>query len=500
MATTGCPSGEVQTRLRLGQFDEALKAAAALPGHLRQGQLLPGDHGPRPRHRAPGPRRADSRSASKLGIPPVVTNDSHYTYEVAGRGARRPAVRADRPATSPTPTGSGSSGSGYYLKSADEMRAVDSSEPVAGGLPQHAAGRRAGRHRRACSSSTNLMPRFPVPEGETEETWFRKEAWAGHGPPLPGRHPDDVHRQQAEYEMGVIIQMGFPSYFLVVADFIQWAKSNGIAVGPGRGSAAGSLVAYAMGITDLDPMPHGLIFERFLNPERVSMPDVDIDFDERRRGEVIRYVTDKWGEDKVAQIATFGTIKAKAAIKDSARVLGYPYAMGDRITKAMPPAVMGKGIPLSGIFDPKHPRYSEAGEIRRLYESDADVKKVIDTARGHRGPDPADRRARRRRHHVRRADHRPHPADAPRRRRGDHHAVRLPDLRDARPAEDGLPGPAQPDDHRRRGQEHRAQPRHEGRPAGAAAGRQAGLRAARPAATPSACSSSTAGRCARCCG
>ncbi|MFF0880727.1 DNA polymerase III subunit alpha, partial [Micromonospora aurantiaca (nom. illeg.)] len=116
-----------------------------------------------------------------------------------------------------------------------------------------------------------------------------------------------------------------------------------------------------------------------------SMPDVDIDFDERRRGEVIKYVTDKWGEDKVAQIATFGTIKAKAAIKDSARVLGYPYAVGDRITKAMPPAVMGKDIPLSGIFDPKHPRYAEAGEIRGLYESDPDVKKVIETAKGIEG-------------------------------------------------------------------------------------------------------------------
>ena len=154
----------------------------------------------------------------------------------------------------------------------------------------------------------------------------------------------------------------------MVADFIMWAKNQGIAVGPGRGSAAGSLVAYAMGITDLDPIPHGLIFERFLNPERVSMPDVDIDFDERRRGEVIRYVTEKCGDDKVAQIATFGTIKAKAAIKDSARVLGYPYAIGDRITKAMPPDVMGKDIPLSGIFDPNHPRYGEAGEIRALYD------------------------------------------------------------------------------------------------------------------------------------
>ncbi|MDT4996452.1 MAG: polymerase subunit alpha, partial [Pseudonocardiales bacterium] len=196
---------------------------------------------------------------------------------------------------------------------------------------------------------------------------------------------DETHAKQAEYELGIFIQMGFPSYFLVVADFIQWSKRNGIAVGPGRGSAAGSLVAYAMGITDLDPLPHGLIFERFLNPERVSMPDVDIDFDERRRGEVIKYVTDRWGEDKVAQIATFGTIKAKAAIKDSARVLGYPYAVGDRITKAMPPAVMGKDIPLSGIFDTEHKRYGEAGEMRTLYDQDPDVKKVIDTARGIEG-------------------------------------------------------------------------------------------------------------------
>ncbi|MCL2730336.1 MAG: DNA polymerase III subunit alpha, partial [Actinomycetia bacterium] len=182
-----------------------------------------------------------------------------------------------------------------------------------------------------------------------------------------------------------IIQMGFPGYFLVVADFIMWAKNNGIAVGPGRGSAAGSIVAYAMGITDLDPVPHGLIFERFLNPERISMPDVDIDFDERRRGEVIRYVTEKYGSDKVAQIATYGTIKAKAAIKDSARVLGYPFSMGDRITKAMPADVLGKGIPLSGITDKDHPRYSEAGEVRSMYENEPDVTKVIDSARGIEG-------------------------------------------------------------------------------------------------------------------
>jgi DNA polymerase-3 subunit alpha len=185
--------------------------------------------------------------------------------------------------------------------------------------------------------------------------------------------------------MRIILQMGFPSYFLVVADFIMWAKENGIRVGPGRGSAAGSLVAYAMGITDLDPIPHALLFERFLNPERVSMPDVDIDFDERRRAEVIRYVTEKWGSDKVAMIATFGTIKAKAAIKDAARVLGHPYALGDKVSKAFPPAVMGKDIPLSGIFDKDHPRYNEAGELRRLYEEDVDVKATMDLAKGLEG-------------------------------------------------------------------------------------------------------------------
>jgi DNA polymerase-3 subunit alpha len=179
--------------------------------------------------------------------------------------------------------------------------------------------------------------------------------------------------------------MGFCSYFLVVADFVGWAKRNGIRVGPGRGSAAGCLVAYALGITDLDPISHGLVFERFLNPERVSMPDIDIDFDERRRGDVIRYVTEKWGDDRVAQIITYGTIKAKAAVKDAARVLGFPYALGDRITKAFPPPVMGRDMPLSGVFDPQHPRHAEAGEIRALYDAETEVRQVIDTARGLEG-------------------------------------------------------------------------------------------------------------------
>src|SRR5215475_2052922 len=233
--------------------------------------------------------------------------------------------------------------------------------------------------------SRNLMPRFPLPEGyDSEDALFRAEVWQG----MDRRYPegyDEQRRKQAEYEIQVICQMGFPAYFLVVADFIMWAKNNGVAVGPGRGSAAGSIVSYAMGITDLDPIDHGLIFERFLNPERVSMPDIDIDFDERGRADVIRYVTQKWGADRVAQIVTYSTIKAKAAIKDSTRVLGHPYALGDRITKAFPPPVMGKDIPLDGIHNKEHPRYGEAGELRTMYETEPDVKQVIDTAKGIEG-------------------------------------------------------------------------------------------------------------------
>ena len=191
---------------------------------------------------------------------------------------------------------------------------------------------------------------------------------------FPGRVPEG-HTRQADYEVDVILADGLPR---VLPGHRRpgaaTPRSSGIRVGPGRGSAAGSLVAYALGITELDPIEHKLLFERFLNPERVSMPDIDLDFDERRRGDMIRYATEKYGEERVAQIITYGTIKAKQAVKDSARVLGYPFAIGDKITKAMPPAVMGKDIPLAGIFDPTHKRYGEAGEFRALYESDPDAK------------------------------------------------------------------------------------------------------------------------------
>jgi DNA polymerase-3 subunit alpha len=182
-----------------------------------------------------------------------------------------------------------------------------------------------------------------------------------------------------------MIKMGFPGYFLVVADLCSHAREVGIRVGPGRGSAAGSLVAYALGITGLDPIEHGLLFERFLNPERISMPDIDLDFDERRRSEMIRYATQKYGDDRVAQIITYGTIKSKQALKDATRVLGYPYVIGEKLTKALPPSVMGKDITLGGVFDKDDPRHGEAGEFRTLYETDVDSKRVVDLARGLEG-------------------------------------------------------------------------------------------------------------------
>jgi DNA polymerase-3 subunit alpha len=200
-----------------------------------------------------------------------------------------------------------------------------------------------------------------------------------------GDRATDEHHTRLSYELDVMIKMGFPGYFLVVADLVTHAKQSGIRVGPGRGSAAGSLVAYALGITGLDPIEHGLLFERFLNPERISMPDIDLDFDERRRSEMIRYATEKYGEDRVAQIITYGTIKSKQSIKDATRVLGYPYVIGEKLTKALPPSVMGKDITLSGVFDPKDSRHGEAGEFRQLYESDPDSQRVVDLAKGLEG-------------------------------------------------------------------------------------------------------------------
>jgi DNA polymerase-3 subunit alpha len=378
IATTGCPGGEVQTRLRLGQYKEALEAASAYRDIFGEGnffcELM--DHGLEIEKRV---RDDLLRLAKDLSLPLVATNDLHYTHR-EDSAAHEILLCVQSGSTMADPKRFKFDGDSFYLKSAAEMRHVWRDFPEA----CDATLAIAERCHISFREGENLMPQFPIPEGESEETWLEKEVATGLSRRFSAGVPAQ-YSERAAFEVSVIRQMGFPGYFLVVADLIRYARENGIRVGPGRGSAAGALVAWALGITQIDPIKHGLLFERFLNPERVSMPDIDIDFDERRRGEVIRYATTRYGEERVAQIITYGTIKAKQAVKDSGRVLGYPYAAGEKITKAIPPPIMGKDISLSGIFDPKNDRYSEAGEFRALYETDPDSKRIIDTARGIEG-------------------------------------------------------------------------------------------------------------------
>ncbi|MGH3586971.1 MAG: DNA polymerase III subunit alpha, partial [Pseudonocardia sp.] len=358
IATTGCPSGEVQTRLRLGQEAEALQAAADYRDIFGADnfflELM--DHG-LPIERSV--REGLLAVADKLSLRPLATNDSHYvTQDQADSHSALLCVQSGK--TLDDPNRFKFDGDGYYLKSAAEMREYwDKEVPGAADSTLLIAERVESYD--PVYAEVNRMPRFPLQPGETEDDLLRAEVEKY----APARYPDGLtaeYKERIEIELRVISNMGFPGYFLVVGDLVRWAKSQKIAVGPGRGSATGSLVAYILQITDLDPIEHSLIFERFLNPERISPPDIDLDFDERRRGEVMEYTVNKWGAENVAQVITFGTIKTKAALKDAARVLhGQPgFSIADRISKALPPPVFAKDIPLAGIFDPQHERYPEA--------------------------------------------------------------------------------------------------------------------------------------------
>ena len=375
IAFSGCPSSEVQTRLRLGQWDEAVRAAGELQDVFGKEyfyvELM--DHGLEIERRV---LKDLIRLAKVIDAPLVATNDLHYTRHEDSH-AHEVLLCVQSGTTLADPDRFKFDTDQFYVWSAEEMRRTWAELPEACDNTLLIAEQCEVEF----NTNANYMPRFPVPAGEDEQSWFIKAVETGLQRRYAGAVPDDV-RVQAEYETGVITQLGFSGYFLVVADFINWAKDQGIRVGPGRGSAAGSMASYAMGITELDPLEHGLIFERFLNPERISWPDVDVDFDERRRGEVIRYVTEKYGEDRVAQIVTYGTIKAKQALKDASRVLGFPFAMGEKLTKAMPPAVMGKDITLKGIYNPDDPRYAEADEFRKVVEADPEAQRVLETARG----------------------------------------------------------------------------------------------------------------------
>ncbi|CAB4537713.1 MAG: DNA polymerase III subunit alpha [Actinobacteria bacterium] len=374
IATTGCPGGEVQTRLRLGQYDEALKSASEFKEIFGKDNFFVEvmDHSLDIEKRV---RDDLLRLAKDLSLPLVATNDLHYV-EKADHSAHEALLCVQTGTNLNDPRRFKFESQEYYLKSSQEMRSIFSELESAADNTLLIAER--------CEidfEKQDLLPRFPVPEGETEAGWFEKEVWKGMQRRYPGGF-SEKHWQQVEYEIEVIIKMGFPGYFLVVSDFIAWARSQGIRVGPGRGSAAGSLASYALGITELDPLVHDLIFERFLNPERLSMPDIDVDFDDRRRPEVIRYVTDKYGDDRVAQIVTFGTIKAKQAIKDAARVLGKPYSVGERLTKAMPPMVLGRDVSLDDLTNKESDRYAEAAELREIVDTDPESKEVFELAKG----------------------------------------------------------------------------------------------------------------------
>ena len=378
IATTGCPGGEVQTRLRMGAYKEARAAASELRDIFGKENffLEVMDHGIEIESRV---KSELLKLGKDLGLPLLATNDLHYTkHEDAG--AHEALLCVQSGSTIADPKRFKFDNDEFYLKTPAQMRekfaelegACDNTLLI------------AERCNTTMRDHENLLPQFDVPKGESEDSWLRKLANEGMRVRLGGDLAAD-YQERLDYELDTMIKMGFPGYFLVVADLCEHAREVGIRVGPGRGSAAGSLVSYALGITQLDPIRHGLLFERFLNPERISMPDIDLDFDERRRSEMIAYATEKYGEDRVAQIITYSNIKSKQALKDSTRVLGYPYALGERLTKALPPTVMGKDITLSGIFNPKDDRYGEAGEFRTLYETDPDSKKIVDTARGLEG-------------------------------------------------------------------------------------------------------------------
>ena len=302
----------------------------------------------------------------ELGIPWVCTNDSHYTHK-EDAPAHDVLLCINTGSELSDPNRFKFDSDEFYLKSPEEMAAAFARWPGACETTLEVA----ERCNVEISMGNLLLPRYEVPRGHTLETYLRELVFDGIRRRYGGVSADPVER--AEYELKVIGDMGFDGYFLVVQDFVNWAKNRGIRVGPGRGSAAGSIVSYALGITELDPLAYDLMFERFLNPERIAMPDIDIDFDERKRGDVIRYVQEKYGSDHVAQIVTYGTIKGRQSIRDAARVLGFPYMEGDRLTKMYPALIMGRDSGLSSALETSH-------EMREVYEAGGAAKEIIDTA------------------------------------------------------------------------------------------------------------------------
>jgi DNA polymerase-3 subunit alpha len=388
IATTGCLGGVVLQALLSGDQVEAERRAARLQDIFGRENLFVEiqDHGIADQKRT-NPQLMEI--ARRIGAPLLATNDSHYTH-------RDDAVAHD--ALLCVQTGAlladtnrfKFEGTEHYLKTANEMRHLFREIPEACDNTLLIAERADVQIELGKPS----LPEFPVPERFTGATYEERAqaylrdltmegARQRYGDPIPA-----PVLERLDFELGVIGDMGFPAYFLVVWDLIRFARESGIRVGPGRGSAAGCCVAYCLRIVDLDPIRYDLLFERFLNPGRKQMPDIDMDFDERYRADVMRYASEKYGSDRVAQIITFSTIKARAAVRDAARVLGKPYVVGDRIAKAMPPLIMGRDTPLRACLSKTEgfeDGYASAGELRTMHETDPEAKEVIDVALGLEG-------------------------------------------------------------------------------------------------------------------
>ncbi len=388
IATTGCLGGVVLQALLAGDEERAQRLAGRLQDIFGRDNLFVElqDHGLPEQHKT---NPALVEIARRIGAPLLATNDSHYTHR-EDHVAHDALLCVQTGARIDDPKRFKFEGQEHYLKTAAEMRTLFAELPEACDNTLLIA----ERANVEIPFGRVSLPKFPVPDEFTGDAYderatkyLRHLAYEGaaerYGTPLP---PEVVER--LDYELGVIAQMGFSAYFLVVWDLIHFAHTRGIRVGPGRGSAAGCCVAYCLRIVDLDPIRYDLLFERFLNPGRIQMPDIDMDFDERYRGEMIRYAAERYGNDHVAQIVTFSTIKARAAVRDAARVLGYDYGVGDRIAKAMPPLIMGRDTPLAACLektDGYEDGYAAAAELRDMYAGDDNAKAVIDVARGLEG-------------------------------------------------------------------------------------------------------------------
>jgi DNA polymerase-3 subunit alpha len=372
---TGCLASEVCRLLLAGQERKAYDAAAAYRDLFGRDAFYVElqDHG-LPEQREVNPRLV--RMARDLDIPLVATNDTHYTERGHARAhdvllcIQQPGkVLADSDRLK-------FDTEEFYVKSAEQMRdlfrdhpeACDATLDIAQAVEPIPALERPLVDR----SEPLHVPRFEPPDGKALEGHLRDLVEVGARERYGEVNPEV--RDRLEHELRIICDMGFAGYFLIVWDLIRFAREHGIRVGPGRGSAAGSVVSYSLRITDLDPLRYGLIFERFLNPERKLMPDIDMDFDERRRDEVIRYVGERYGHDHVAQIITFQTIKGKQGIRDAARVLGFPASVGDRLCKMYPPALLGREYPIGKALELSR-------ELAEAYDKEAEAREIVDTAR-----------------------------------------------------------------------------------------------------------------------